>query len=86
MPRDPRYQKGNGLGTGRVIARACLITLLAVVCLVGGWALGSVKPLPVVVDLVNGGESSSAAQSSQAQPSSEPEASSQAASSSPASS
>lgn len=86
MPRDPRYQKENGPGTGRVIARACLITLLAVVCLVGGWALGSVKPLPVVVDLVNGGESSSAAQSSQAQPSSEPEASSQAAPSSPVSS
>ena len=42
----PRSSHSNSSGVGRFIGHAVLITLLAVVCLVGGWVLGSLKPLP----------------------------------------
>ena len=42
----PRRSHSNSSGVGRFIGHAVLITLLAVVCLVGGWVLGTLKPLP----------------------------------------
>ena len=39
----PRYQNNRGDSTARMVLRAVLITLLAVVCLVAGWTLGSIR-------------------------------------------
>ena len=48
----PRYQNNRGDSTARMVLRAVLITLLAVVCLVAGWTLGSIRPLPLVTELL----------------------------------
>lgn len=47
----PRYSRNRESSTGRMILRAFLITLLAVVCLVAGWTLGSIQPLPLAEEL-----------------------------------
>ena len=58
----PRRSHSNSSGVGRFIGHAVLITLLAVVCLVGGWVLGSLKPLPFLPREAVGTASSQAEQ------------------------
>ena len=58
----PRGSHSNSSGVGRFIGHAVLITLLAVVCLVGGWVLGSLKPLPFLPREAVGTASSQAEQ------------------------
>ncbi len=46
-----RYQNDGNTGTARMVLRAALITMLAIVCLACGWILGSIRPLPAVQEL-----------------------------------
>ncbi len=77
-----RYSGQQNHEIWRFLGKACLITLLAVGCLVGGWAMGSLYPLPFLTGdaprASSGAQASSAA--SEPQPESGPasEASSQA--------
>lgn len=77
----PRYQNNRGDSTARMVLRAVLITLLAVVCLVAGWTLGSIRPLPLVTELLGEETASSAAPDASSAAPSQPAPSSSAASS-----
>ncbi len=46
-----RYPGDSNTSTARMVLRAALITMLAIVCLACGWILGSIRPLPAVQEL-----------------------------------